>query len=293
MPGALDDLVTAAAAQLMAATAGNAAALSQRALADLVSHFGVDFGVLRHNDHTIRATVLVAEWPPRPDVPDPDPLAVIYFADADSVFAQLEHLKEATLLRPEPTNADYQNTIEGATGVPAISLAGVPLLSGDVTTGSLGFGKFGDRDWQPEELNALQTIGTLFAQLQARIVAEEQVRYLAEHDDLTDLLNRRALIAHLDGRLAEVSRDRSRYCSSTWTASRSSMSTSARTPATSSSRASASSCARLRAHRQSPPGSVATSLSSCRPNRWTSTAPSRLLIGCKTKFISRSRSTAR
>ena len=187
----------------MAATAGNAAALSQRALADLVSHFGVDFGVLRHNDHTIRATVLVAEWPPRPVVPDPDPLAVIYFADADSVFAQLEHLKEATLLRPEPTNADYQNTIEGATGVPAISLAGVPLLSGDVTTGSLGFGKFGDRDWQPEELNALQTIGTLFAQLQARIVAEEQVRYLAEHDDLTDLLNRRALIAHLDGRLAD------------------------------------------------------------------------------------------
>ena len=187
----------------MAATAGNAAALSQRVLADLVSHFGVDFGVLRHNDHTIRATVLVAEWPPRPVVPDPDPLAVIYFADADSVFAQLEHLKEATLLRPEPTNADYQNTIEGATGVPAISLAGVPLLSGDVTTGSLGFGKFGDRDWQPEELNALQTIGTLFAQLQARIVAEEQVRYLAEHDDLTDLLNRRALIAHLDGRLAD------------------------------------------------------------------------------------------
>ena len=60
------------------------------------------------------------------------------------------------------------------------------LLSGDVTTGSLGFGKFGDREWQPEELNALQTIGTLFAQLQARIVAEEQVRYLAEHDDLTD-----------------------------------------------------------------------------------------------------------
>jgi diguanylate cyclase (GGDEF)-like protein len=203
MPGSLDDLVTAAAAELMAATAGNAAALSQRVLADLVTHFGVDFGVLRHNDHTIHATVLVAEWPPRGNVPDPDPLAVVYFADSDSVFAQLENLKEPSLLRPEPTNADYQTTIEGATGVPAISLAGVPLLSGDVTTGSLGFGKFGDREWLPEELNALQAIGTLFAQLQARIVAEEQVRYLAEHDDLTDLLNRRALIAHLDERLAE------------------------------------------------------------------------------------------
>jgi diguanylate cyclase len=202
MPGSLDDLVTAAAAELMAATASNAAAICQRVLGDLVTHFGVDFGVLRHNDHTIRATVLFAEWPPRENVPDPDPLGVVYFADADSVFAQLEHLKEPSILRPEPPNADYQSYIEGATGVPQSSLAGVPLLSGDVTTGSLGFVKFGDRDWLPEELNALQAIGTLFAQLQARIAAEQQVRYLAEHDDLTDLLNRRALIAHLDERLA-------------------------------------------------------------------------------------------
>src|SRR4029077_7624952 len=44
---------------------------------------------------------------------------------------------------------------------------------------------------------------TLFAQLQARIVAEEQIHYLAEHDDLTGLLNRRALIAYLDRRLAD------------------------------------------------------------------------------------------
>jgi diguanylate cyclase len=203
MAGSLDDLVTAAAADLMGATAANAGVVSQRVLRDLVTHFGVDTGVLRRNDHTIRASVLVAEWPPREYIPDPDPIGVVYFADADSIFAQLEHLKEPSIVRPEATNADYQSNIEEATGVPAISLAGVPLLSGDVTTGSLGFVKFGDRDWLPAELNALQAIGTLFAQLQARIVAEERVRYLAEHDDLTGLLNRRALIAHLDERLAE------------------------------------------------------------------------------------------
>ena len=54
----------------------------------------------------------------------------------------------------------------------------------------------------PEELNALKAIASLFAQVQARVEAEEQLRYLAEHDDLTGLHNRRALMAHLDARLA-------------------------------------------------------------------------------------------
>jgi diguanylate cyclase len=202
MASALDEVVTAAAAELMAATAGNSAAISERVLGSLVDHFGVDFGFLRHNDHTIHATVLVAGWPPREDVPDPDPIGVVYFADADSVFARAETMKEPDVLRPEPANADYQHYIEDGTGVPASSLACVPLLSGDVTTGILGFVKFGDREWTPAELNALQAIATLFAQVQARIVAEEQVRYLAEHDDLTGLLNRRTLIAQLDERLA-------------------------------------------------------------------------------------------
>lgn len=201
MPGSLDDLVAAAAAELMAATAADHVAASERVLANLVGHFGVDTGFLRHNDHTIHATVLIAEWPPREDVPDPDPLGVVYFADADSVFARCEDIKEADVLRPDPDNADYQQNIESGTGAPAVSLACVPLLSGEVTTGVIGFLKLGDREWLPKELNALQAIGTLFAQLQARIVAEEQIHYLAEHDDLTGLLNRRALIAHLDERL--------------------------------------------------------------------------------------------
>ena len=153
MSGLLDDLVTVAAAELMAATAGNAAQICQRVLGNLVAHFGVDSGVLRHNDHAIRATVLFAEWPPRENVPDPDPLGVIYFERADSVSAQLEHLKKPSILRPDPTNDDCQ-----VTGVPQSSLAGVPLLSGEITTGSLGLVKFGDRDWLPEELNALHAM---------------------------------------------------------------------------------------------------------------------------------------
>jgi diguanylate cyclase (GGDEF)-like protein len=203
MSGSLDELVTAAAAKLMAADAETSAAISQQVLGDLVGSFGVDFGFLRHNDHTIHATVLVAEWPPRDYIPDPDPIGVIYFDGADSTFAQAENLKEPDVLRPESANADYQLSIQEGRGIPEVSLACVPLLSGDVTTGTLGFVKFGDREWLPAELNALQAIASLFAQLHARIVAEERLHYLAKHDDLTGLLNRRAVIAHLDARLAE------------------------------------------------------------------------------------------
>jgi len=202
MSGGLDDLVTEAAAKLMAATAADHAAISEQVVADTVSQFGVDFGFLRHNDHTIHATVLVALWPPRPFVPDPDPIGVVYFADADPVFAQAENLKVPDVLRPAPANEEYQRNIEAGTGIPNSTIACVPLLSGSVTTGTLGFVKIGDREWLPEELNALQAIASLFAQVQARIQAEERLQYLAEHDDLTGVLNRRALIARLDERLA-------------------------------------------------------------------------------------------
>jgi diguanylate cyclase (GGDEF)-like protein len=196
----LHNLVTAAAAELMAATAATSAVISERVLGTLVEHLGQDFGFLRHNDHTIHATVLIAEFPPRNA--DPDPIGVVYFSEADSVFAKTEYLKEPEVLRPEPDNADYQQTITEGTGFPPVSLATVPLLSGDVTTGILGFGKLGDRAWSAEELNALQAIATLFAQLQARIVADKQIRYLAERDDLSGLLNRRTIIGRLDERLA-------------------------------------------------------------------------------------------
>ena len=201
MSGGLDNLVTESADKLMAATASDHAAISERVVADLVAHFRVDFGFLRHNDHAIHATVLVAEWPVRENVPAPDPIRVVYFAEADSIFAMAENLKDTFVMRPEVANEDYQRRVEEGRAIPQTSLACVPLLSGDITTGILGFVKIGDREWLPEEVSALKAIASLLAQLQARIVAENRLHYLAEHDDLTDLLNRRALIAHLDERL--------------------------------------------------------------------------------------------
>jgi diguanylate cyclase (GGDEF)-like protein len=198
----LELVVTSVATQLMGVNAATSVEVSQRVLADLIKYFDVDVSFLRRNDHRIHASILVAEWPVRPGIPDPDPLSVVYFADADPVFALAEHQKEPIVFRPEPATDDYQKTINESRRVASTSMACVPLLSGDLTTGVLGFVKFGDRDWRPEELNALKAIASLFAQLQARVLAEEQLRYLAEHDDLTGLHNRRALLAHLDARLA-------------------------------------------------------------------------------------------
>lgn len=202
MSRSLDVVVTEVATRLIGATAATQPRLSQEVLAELVEVFDVDVSFLRHNDHAIRATKLIAEWPVRPNIPDPDPLGIVYFADADPIFAAAEHAQEPVILRPEPASEGYQRRVEEGAGVPAISMASVPLLSGDVTTGAIGFVKWGDKAWLPAEINALKAIASLFAQLQARVVAEEQLRFLADHDDVTGLHNRRSLLMHLDERLS-------------------------------------------------------------------------------------------
>ncbi|MFE3701919.1 EAL domain-containing protein, partial [Nocardia tengchongensis] len=82
-----------------------------------------------------------------------------------------------------------------------VSVAAVPLVSRGEPTGILGFIKAGDREWSTRELNVLKAIAALFAQLQARVVAEERLRFIAMHDDLTGLANRRSLLEHMEDRL--------------------------------------------------------------------------------------------
>ncbi|WP_297616420.1 putative bifunctional diguanylate cyclase/phosphodiesterase [Nocardia sp.] len=176
-------------------------AASERVLSWLVEHFDVDFSYLRHTDRERRASVLIAEWPSRSVTIEPDPLRVTYFDRADSVFAKLENATEPLIVRPIPEHADYQHTIHLSSGIPQVSMACVPLVSRGESTGVLGFVKEGDREWSTRELNVLKAIAALFAQLQARVVAEERLRYIAMHDDLTGLANRRALLEHMEERL--------------------------------------------------------------------------------------------
>lgn len=192
----LNELVIITAEQLMSATVDDAVQISDAVMARLAEYLGLDVTFLRYNDHDIHATKLIAQWPVRDYIPDPDPIGVVYFAEADPVFAMAEHLSEPLVIRPTPDDG-YQKTIEEGTAVPQVSMACVPLLSDGITTGTMGFIKYGDREWLTGELDALTGIAALFAQLQARLAAEERLRYLAEHDDLTGLHNRRSLMSHL------------------------------------------------------------------------------------------------
>ncbi|KAA0024318.1 putative bifunctional diguanylate cyclase/phosphodiesterase [Antrihabitans cavernicola] len=181
-------------------------------LARLRAFFGVDHTCLRYNDHEIRASIMIAECPSRDVIPDPDPLGVVYFEDADEVFAQAEHMTDLIYGRPGSGTEGYQERVrEGAAamaadvvgdGVPEASFLAAPLVSAGVPSGFISLTKFGDREFDADEMNAMRAIAALFAQLKARIAAEEQLRHIASHDDLTGLSNRRALLEHMEERLA-------------------------------------------------------------------------------------------
>ncbi|MGV0624832.1 putative bifunctional diguanylate cyclase/phosphodiesterase [Mycolicibacter minnesotensis] len=185
----------------MATTPATAATVTERVLQTLVEELHVDAGFLRHNDHGVRASKLVAEWPPRRQPPDPDPLAVVSFTTADPIFTSCAHGKRVAVIRPVPAESGYVRQMAMDHAIDSLSVATAPLISGPVTTGMLGLVKFRRPKWRPEDLNTIEAIASLFAQLQARVAAEERLRYLADHDDLTGLHNRRALVAHLSERL--------------------------------------------------------------------------------------------
>ena len=205
--------VTSVAAQLMEANPSTAATVSEQVLKRLVQLFDMDTGYLRYNDPSIGASKLIAEWPPRPNRPRADLAAIVDFTSAEQVFAPCAHGKEPLVIQPTepvviqpPASTKYaykafRRQTTGRRRVATPSVAAAPLVSRGVTTGVLGFVNFGRRKWKQEELDTLGAVATLFAQLQARIAAEEMLRYQAEHDDLTGLHNRRSVVAHLSERL--------------------------------------------------------------------------------------------
>lgn len=184
--------------QMMGASAFSAARVCEGLLAQLVEHFEADAAFLRHNNHRLRSSMLIAQWPPRDPVLDQDPLSMIYFADADVVVS--EDLKAPTVIAADASQLGHAGGPAAEHGR-ASFVAIAPLVWGTATTGAIGLTKSGDKRWAPEELDALGVVALLFAQLQARIAAESRLHRLAEHDELTGLHNRRALTAEIRRRL--------------------------------------------------------------------------------------------
>ncbi|HEX4389959.1 MAG TPA: hypothetical protein VH084_00235, partial [Mycobacterium sp.] len=184
MPDSLA-LVSSVASQLLEATASTAAQVSGQVLASLVEQFDLDYSFLRHNDHDIGASVLVAEWPPRSNVPDPDPLAVVHFSSADPVLALGGRAKKSIVIKPDQMEGAYQHWIAERRHAASPTVAVAPLVARQVTTGALGIVKFGGRKWKPEVISTLEAVACMFAGVQARTAAEQKLRYLADHDDLT------------------------------------------------------------------------------------------------------------
>jgi len=201
LPGKLG-LLTSIANQLLEADASTATEASEQILAQLVEHFDLRYSFLRYSDHGIRASVLAAEWPRRDAVADPDPFAVAAFTSDQPALALCQNGKELVVYRG-PEIAGARSSLIGRRHAGRPLVAAAPLLAGPVTAGVLGFVKFRGRKWKPEALRTLEAVAPLLAQFQARVSAEQRLRHLAEHDDLTGLRNRRALLAHLADRLAD------------------------------------------------------------------------------------------
>ncbi len=197
----LNQLVTEMATALMTVGPSGLVETCELVLERLVTHFDVDLSFVRRNDHHLGATILVAEWPARVDVPDPDPLGVVHFAGADPVFAAIEDLTEVLIARPDAADTSYQQRVRDGSGIPAVSSVTVPMLGRGTTIGVVGLIKYGDRRWTAAEISALTALGGLLAQTLSRVTAEAQLRHLAYHDELTGLVNRRALLDQLEDRL--------------------------------------------------------------------------------------------
>ena len=207
------NLVTRVATRLMETTASTVAEVNEQVLAELVEHLDIDCAILRHNDHKIRVSSLVAIWPPPRDssVPDPQRSHTSAVPTGSGVVRARQEVDGDSTGGSDAIFARWVASAHERWGLDAAklispSVVAAPLISGGVTTGQLTCVKFKKKKWRAEELNVIQTVASLLAQLQARITAEAKLRNLAEHDDLTGLHNRRALMAHLSERLAAGSR---------------------------------------------------------------------------------------
>ena len=198
----LDELVSQVAERLMCARSEDRHEVLTWTVKILAEFLDANVAFIRRNDHANGLSILETEWPPRPwEGPGEDPLGIVRF-DSDPIFADTEFQKSPHFLGGNEEHDEYMDRIESGSGVATVAGASVPLLVGDVTWGVLAFMHFREHAWLASEVRALQAVASMLMQLQGRFDAEGLVLYNANHDDLTGLPNRRALVAKLDEQLS-------------------------------------------------------------------------------------------
>ncbi len=196
----LDELVAQVAERLMSTSAANRKETLEWVTKVLAEFLQADVAFIRRNDLVRELTILESEYPIREEVPDPDPLGEVRF-DSDPIFMATRNLRAPYLTGVSDATDEYRDRAQVASGVTPAAGVAVPLLLGEATWGIIGFIHFNMYDWVPAEINALQAVASMLVQLQARIDAEQRTLYNANHDELTGLPNRRALLAELKTRL--------------------------------------------------------------------------------------------
>ena len=127
MPGNLI-LITPIANQLLEATTTSASQVSEQVLAQLVEHFNLHYSFLRYSDHDIRSSMLAAKWPPRSDVGDPDPFAVVSFTSDHPAFALCENGQDPVMVHGGHENGGYRCPVTGRRRGGGPLVAAAPLI---------------------------------------------------------------------------------------------------------------------------------------------------------------------
>jgi hypothetical protein len=121
-------LITSIANQLLEATASTASQASEQVLAQLVEHFDLHHSFLRYSDHDIQASMLAAKWPPRSDVGDPDPFAVVSFTSDHPAFALCENGQDLVMVHRGHEYGGYRCPVTGRRRGGGPLVAAAPLI---------------------------------------------------------------------------------------------------------------------------------------------------------------------
>ncbi|WP_185981718.1 bifunctional diguanylate cyclase/phosphodiesterase [Skermania sp. ID1734] len=122
--------------------------------------------------------------------------AVATHFDAAHAFVRFQHASVAGLDAEWPAGSPEQDLVTAGSEIR------LPLVSSDNTIGVLVLVRANGREWMADEVRTLTDIAELMVLTHSRLDTDTQLRFIAAHDDLTGLCNRRALLQHLNARLA-------------------------------------------------------------------------------------------